>query len=78
MIFLTLVPVNKFENFDFFMKKQFFYAFFFVTFFYLLFLDKNKKTLHNKFAFNNKVPWIEHIIEKNNTKKSTRAPQINQ
>ena len=23
-------------------------------------------SLHNKFAFNNKVPWIEHIIEKNN------------
>jgi hypothetical protein len=58
-------------------KKQFFYAFFY----YLLFLDKNKKALHNRFAFNSNDPQIEHIVEKKHNeqiKQSMRGPQITQ
>jgi hypothetical protein len=48
----------------------------------LLFLDGNKKTLHNIFAFNNNSLWIEHIIEKiqnikKQIKQSASGSQIN-
>jgi len=35
--------------------------FLFILYYYLPFLDGNKKTLHDKFAFNNNRPPIKHI-----------------
>jgi hypothetical protein len=42
----------------------------------LPFLDGNKKTLHDRFAFNNNRPHIEHITLKKNTKHKEK--KINQ
>jgi len=65
-------------------EEEFFYVIFFlfILYYYLSFLNGNKKALHNKFAFNNNSPWIEHIVEKiQNTKKkikqSVGGSQIN-
>jgi hypothetical protein len=50
---------NKFE-------EEIFYAIFslFILYYYLPFLDRNKKALHDRFAFNSNSPQIEHIAKK--------------
>jgi len=44
-------------------EEEIFYVIFFlfILYYYLPFLDGNKKTLHDKFAFNNNRPRIEYI-----------------
>jgi hypothetical protein len=47
---------------------------------FALFRWKLKKTLHDRFAFNNNRPQIEHITKckEKNINQSARGPQINQ
>jgi hypothetical protein len=53
--------VNIFTKNEF--EEEIFYVIFFlfILYYYLPFLDRNKKTLHDKFAFNNNRPRIEYI-----------------
>jgi hypothetical protein len=48
-------------------------------------MEVKKKILHDKFAFNNNRPQIEHItkkkiqnVKKKNINQNARGPQINQ
>jgi hypothetical protein len=53
---MNIFAKNEFE-------EEIFYIIFFlfILYYYFPFLDGNKKTLHNRFAFNNNRPHIEHI-----------------
>jgi len=59
------------------LKKKFSVIFFlFILYYYLPFLDGNKKkTLHDRFAFNNNRPQIEDITKKKiqNAKKKNKS-----
>jgi hypothetical protein len=56
-----MTSVNIFTKNEF--EEEIFYVIFFLIYPLLLFalLDGNKKTLHDKFAFNNNRPRIEYI-----------------
>ena len=56
-----MTSVNIFTKNEF--EEEIFYVIFFlfILYYYLPFLDGNKKTLYDKFAFNNNRPQIEYI-----------------
>jgi hypothetical protein len=56
--------VNNFAKNEF--EEEIFYAIFslFILYYYFPFLDRKKKTLHDRFAFNSNSPQIEHIAKK--------------
>jgi hypothetical protein len=56
--------VNNFAKNEF--EEEIFYAIFslFILYYYLPILDRKKKALHDRFAFNSNSPQIEHIAKK--------------
>jgi hypothetical protein len=71
-ILLTLVSVNIFAKKWIWRRNFLSYFFLFILYYYLPFLDGNKKTLHDIFAFNNNRPPIEHITFLKNTKRKEK------
>jgi hypothetical protein len=71
-ILLTLASVNIFAKNEF--EEEIFYVIFFlfIIYYYFPFLDGNKKTLHDRFAFNNNRSQIEHITKKNTKRKENK------